>query len=83
MHAVRLDAPGSPLRVTDVPIPEPSGTEVRIRVAGCGVCRTDLHIVDGTQSRVALPVTLGHEVAGWIDAAGADAGLAEAGLATS
>ena len=82
MRAVRLDAPGSPLRVTDLPRPEPSGTEVRIRVAGCGVCRTDLHIVDGTQSRVALPVTLGHEVAGWIDAAGADAGLAEAGLAT-
>ena len=81
MRAVRLDAAGGPLRVTDVPLPEPSGTEVRIRVAGCGVCRTDLHIVDGTQSRVELPVTLGHEVAGWIDAAGTDAALAAAGLA--
>jgi propanol-preferring alcohol dehydrogenase len=81
MRAVRLEAAGGPLRVTDVPMPEPSGTEVRIRVAGCGVCRTDLHIVDGTQSRVELPVTLGHEVAGWIDAAGTDAALTAAGLA--
>lgn len=52
---------------------EPTGTAVRIRVAGCGVCRTDLHIVDGTQTRVSLPVTLGHEVAGWIDSVGPDA----------
>ncbi len=82
MRAVRLDAPGRPLRVEDVPQPEPSGTEVRIRVAGCGVCHTDLHIVDGTQTRVELPLTLGHEVAGWIDAVGtdADAALAAAGL---
>jgi alcohol dehydrogenase, propanol-preferring len=70
MRAVRLHAAGEPLRVEEVPLPEPSGTEVRIRVAGCGVCHTDLHIVDGTQKRVELPVTLGHEVAGWIDAVG-------------
>jgi propanol-preferring alcohol dehydrogenase len=81
MRAVRLDAPGRPLRIEELPVPEPSGMEVRIRVAGCGVCRTDLAIVDGTQSRVELPRTLGHEVAGWIDAAGADADLAAAGLA--
>jgi alcohol dehydrogenase, propanol-preferring len=84
MRAVRLDALGGPLRVEDVPFPEPSGTEVRIRVGGCGVCHTDVHIVDGTQSRVELPLTLGHEVAGWIDAVGADgdAALAAAGLAS-
>lgn len=46
---------------------------MRIRVASAGVCHTDLHIVDGTQPRVELPVTLGHEVAGWIDAAAPDA----------
>jgi propanol-preferring alcohol dehydrogenase len=73
MRAVRLHAPGEPLRIDDVPKPEPAGTEVRIRVAGCGVCHTDLHIVDGIQPRVGLPVTLGHEVAGWIDAVGPDA----------
>ena len=51
-------------------MPEPAGTEVRIKVAGCGVCHTDLHVVDGTQTRVELPLTLGHEVAGWVDALG-------------
>jgi propanol-preferring alcohol dehydrogenase len=74
MLAVRLHAPGEPLRVEEVPTPEPRGTEVRIRVAGCGVCRTDVHIADGIQRRVELPVTLGHEVAGWIEAAGREAG---------
>jgi len=47
---------------------------VRLRVAGCGVCHTDLHIARGEMTRVALPVTLGHEVSGWIDAWGPDAG---------
>jgi propanol-preferring alcohol dehydrogenase len=70
MRAVRLHAAGEPLRIEEVALPEPSGTEIRIRVAGCGVCHTDLHIVDGIQTRVELPVTLGHEVAGWIDAVG-------------
>lgn len=73
MRAVRLHAPGEPLRIEEVPRPEPSGTEVRVRVAGCGVCHTDLHVVDGVQTRVDLPRTLGHEVAGTLDAVGADA----------
>jgi propanol-preferring alcohol dehydrogenase len=73
MRAVRLHASGAALRLEDVPMPEPAGAEVRIRVAGAGVCRTDLHIVDGIQRRVRLPVTLGHEVAGHVDAAGPDA----------
>lgn len=74
MLAVRLHAPGETLRLEELPLPEPSGTEVRLRVAGCGVCHTDLHIIDGLQTRVELPVTLGHEASGWIDAAGPDAG---------
>lgn len=73
MRAVRLHAAGEPLRLEEVPLPEPIGTEVRLRVAGAGVCRTDLHIVDGIQPRVELPRTLGHEVAGWVDAIGPDA----------
>jgi alcohol dehydrogenase, propanol-preferring len=73
MRAMRLDAPGRPLHLVEVATPEPSGTEVRIRVAGCGVCHTDLHIVDGRQPRVALPLTLGHEVAGRVDALGPEA----------
>jgi len=69
MRAVRLHSPGEALRLEEMPMPDPVGTEVRIRVGGAGVCHTDLHIVDGTQARVELPVTLGHEAAGWIDAA--------------
>ena len=70
MRAVRLPAPGAELRLEDIPTPDPRGTEVRVRVAGCGVCHTDLHIVDGTQTRVELPLILGHEVAGWVEALG-------------
>jgi propanol-preferring alcohol dehydrogenase len=73
MRAVRLNAAGERLSLEEVPLPEPAGTEVRVRVGGAGVCHTDLHIVDGIQLRVELPRTLGHEVAGWIDAIGPDA----------
>ena len=74
MRAVRLNAAGERLHLEEVPLPEPAGTDVRVRVGGAGVCHTDLHIVDGTQPRVELPRTLGHEVAGWVDAIGPDAG---------
>lgn len=79
MLAVRLPAIGKPLTLADVPVPEPRGSEVRIRVAGCGVCHTDLHIVRGEQSRISPPITLGHEVSGWINAWGPDAGELQAG----
>jgi propanol-preferring alcohol dehydrogenase len=72
LRAVRLHAAHEELRIEELPIPEPAGSEVRIRIAGCGVCHTDLHVVDGIQTRVELPVTLGHEVAGWVDAMGPD-----------
>ena len=70
MLAARLYAPGEALRLVDVPRPEPTGSEVLVRVAGCGVCHTDLHIADGTQTRVELPLTLGHEVSGFVEAVG-------------
>jgi propanol-preferring alcohol dehydrogenase len=81
--AARLHAAGEPLRLEERPIPSPAGTQIRVAVAGCGVCRTDLHIARGEMTRVALPLTLGHEIAGWIDAMGPDAvaPLREAGLA--
>ncbi|MGH2427819.1 MAG: alcohol dehydrogenase catalytic domain-containing protein [Candidatus Limnocylindria bacterium] len=82
MRAARLHAVGEPLRLEEAPAPQPRGSEVLLQVAGCGVCRTDLHIADGTQPRVELPVTLGHEVSGWVGAAGpeAEAHLREADL---
>jgi len=73
MLAVRSHHAGEPLRLEDLPVPEPHGSAVRLRVAGCGVCRTDLFIADTDRLRVTRPLTLGHEVAGYVDAVGPDA----------
>jgi propanol-preferring alcohol dehydrogenase len=59
----------------DRPLVEPRGAEVRLRVAACGVCRTDLHVTDGELGRGDLPVVLGHQVVGTVEAAGPDAVL--------
>ena len=59
MLAVRTYAAGEPLRIEEVPLPEPTGTEIRIKVAGCGVCHTDLHIARTDRIRVLRPLTLG------------------------
>src|SRR5262249_9535988 len=47
MRAMILTSPGSPLQEVDLPVPEPAPDQVLIRVHACGVCRTDLHVVDG------------------------------------
>jgi 6-hydroxycyclohex-1-ene-1-carbonyl-CoA dehydrogenase len=61
-----------PMRIEDVPTPEPRAGEILIRVAGCGVCHTDLHYLDhGTPTFKKPPVILGHEVAGTVAAVGA------------
>lgn len=73
MLAVRSHAAGQPLSLDELPVPEPVGTEVRIRVAGCGVCHTDLHLARSDRLRVRRPITLGHEIGGHVDAWGADA----------
>jgi 6-hydroxycyclohex-1-ene-1-carbonyl-CoA dehydrogenase len=71
MKAVRLTAAGSPLELVEVPLPEPAADQVRVRVAGCGVCHTDIGFWrDGVPTRKALPLTLGHEVSGTVEAAG-------------
>jgi propanol-preferring alcohol dehydrogenase len=64
MHALRLHAPGTPLRLEELS-PAPLGAQqVRIAVEACGVCRTDLHLVEGELPQVRCPVTPGHEVVG-------------------
>lgn len=73
MLAVRTHVAGEPLRIEEVPLPEPSGSEVRVKVAGCGVCHTDLHIARTERLRVTRPLTLGHEIGGWVDAIGPEA----------
>jgi propanol-preferring alcohol dehydrogenase len=71
MRAMVLDAPGRPLVLRVRPVPEPATGEVLIRVRACGVCRTDLHLVDGELPRPHLPVIPGHEIVGDITAMGA------------
>ena len=57
-----LDAPRSPLRPAELPAPEPGPGEVLLEVAACGICRTDLHVVDGELTRPKLPLVPGHQV---------------------
>jgi propanol-preferring alcohol dehydrogenase len=57
-----LDAPGRPLRLAEIPEPEPCADELLLRVRACAVCRTDLHIVDGELTRPKLPLVLGHMI---------------------
>jgi propanol-preferring alcohol dehydrogenase len=64
MRAMILEAPGQPLREADVPIPAPSRGQVLVRIRGCAVCRTDLHIVDGELPGLVIPVIPGHEIVG-------------------
>jgi propanol-preferring alcohol dehydrogenase len=66
MLAMILEKPTQPLRQIDVPIPEPSNGQVLIRVHACGVCRTDLHVVDGELTNPKLPLVPGHEVIGTV-----------------
>ncbi|MDH3919210.1 MAG: zinc-dependent alcohol dehydrogenase family protein [Rhodospirillales bacterium] len=70
MRAMVLDAPHSPLRLEDRPVPAPGAEQVLVRVSACGVCRTDLHVVDGDLTEPKLPIVPGHEVVGRIAALG-------------
>jgi alcohol dehydrogenase, propanol-preferring len=66
MRAMVLDRAGAPLRVAQLPEPEPGPGEVLLEVRACGICRTDLHIVDGELSKPKLPLVLGHQVVGHV-----------------
>ncbi|MFG6159898.1 zinc-dependent alcohol dehydrogenase family protein [Halomonas sp. 1390] len=70
MRAMRLHAAGQPLRLERLPLPEPGPGEVRVRVLACGVCRTDLHVLDGELSEPRLPLIPGHEIVGEVAARG-------------
>jgi len=71
VRAMLLDAPGRPLRRADIPRPVPGPGQVLLAVAACGVCRTDLHILDGELTSPKLPLVLGHEIVGTVVLAGA------------
>ncbi|MGF6312396.1 propanol-preferring alcohol dehydrogenase [Bradyrhizobium sp. i1.8.4] len=70
MYAMVLAARGAPLVLTERPDPVPGAGEVRVKVSACGVCRTDLHLVDGELPDLSYPIVPGHEVVGRIDALG-------------
>jgi len=68
---MRLHAAHEKLRCDHVPIPEPGPGQLLVKVRSCGVCRTDLHIVDGELTEPKLPLVPGHEIVGTVEALGA------------
>ena len=66
MRATILDSPGKALRAADVPAPTPEAEQVLIQVRACGVCRTDLHVVDGELKDPKLPLIPGHQIVGTV-----------------
>jgi len=74
MRAMVLQAPGQPLVCREIPLPIPGPDQLLIKVHACGVCRTDLHVVDGELSEAKLPIIPGHEIVGTVAQPGAGAG---------
>ena len=72
MKAVRLVQLGQPLEQVELAVPDIGPGDVLVQVAACGICHSDSHYRAGISPTTSLPVTLGHEVAGWIEAAGKD-----------
>ena len=70
MKAMVLEKPGAPLHQVELPDPSPGPGQVLVRVAACGVCRTDLHVVDGDLPEPRLPIIPGHEIVGTVRALG-------------
>jgi propanol-preferring alcohol dehydrogenase len=75
MRAMVLDQPGRPLRLAELPVPEPGDGESLIRVHACGVCRTDLHILAGEVGAGKLPLVPGHQIVGTVEGSGARVGV--------
>ncbi len=80
MYAMALPARGAQLVLVERPDPIPGPREVRIRVGACGVCRTDLHVVDGELPDIRYPIVPGHEVVGRVDALGPGVGDLKPGM---
>jgi len=72
MRAMVLERPGEELILKDLPEPQPGPGELLVRVLACGVCRTDLHVVDGDLPGPKLPLVPGHQVVGEVAGAGAE-----------
>jgi alcohol dehydrogenase, propanol-preferring len=70
MRAMLFETAGKPLRMADLPIPEPGPGQLLIHVHACAVCRTDLHVVDGELTKPKLPLIPGHEIVGTVEQLG-------------
>jgi propanol-preferring alcohol dehydrogenase len=70
MRAMLLKSPRTPLQAVELPDPEPGPGQVALRVTACGVCRTDLHVVDGDLTAPKLPLVPGHEIVGRVERLG-------------
>ena len=70
MRAMLFERPGAPLRMAELPVPQASDGQILIAVEACGVCRTDLHLIDGELPDPLLPIIPGHEIVGRISALG-------------
>lgn len=70
MRAMLLPGPGSPLVLSERVDPQPGDGEIRVKVLACGVCRTDLHVVDGELPAIKYPIIPGHEIVGRVDLVG-------------
>lgn len=70
MRAMRLHRPGEALRLEQLPVPAAGPGQIQLRVEACGVCRTDLHLIDGELPHPVLPIVPGHEIVGRISALG-------------
>src|SRR5947209_7762407 len=70
MRAMVLDRPGQSLVMRERPVPQPAAGEILVAVSACGVCRTDLHVVDGELPHPKLPIVPGHEIVGRVAALG-------------
>ena len=66
MQAMILETAGEPLRAVELPVPQPQPEQVLLKVHVCGVCRTDLHIIDGELAKPKLPLILGHQIVGTV-----------------
>jgi propanol-preferring alcohol dehydrogenase len=72
MRAMVLSAPGTALQMQERRDPSPGDGEIRVKVSACGVCRTDLHVVDAELPGIKYPVVPGHEIVGRVDLAGSN-----------
>jgi propanol-preferring alcohol dehydrogenase len=70
MHAMVMNNIGGPLVWTELPDRQPGPGEIRVNVLACGVCRTDLHVLDGELPDQQVPIIPGHEIVGRVDALG-------------